>query len=257
MEKTKKINAVFMMLILLSGVSYAGCLWTGAVSNAWSNASNWSGGFPSSAVDVSINGQNIPVGGHQLVIASGVSAQASRLFVGSDTTSVTVTLAGGTLTQSDSAWLGIGIGCTTGNTSFFNISSGSADLGATLMVGFAGGTGYLNMSGGSIYAPHGTVLGQSGGIGYAQLNGGELKTGGLTISSGSADIRGGKLILWSDQSAAVQSYVNNGLLTGYGSASNIVISLTANPGWTTVTAIPEPATILLLGSALLGLRKRK
>jgi hypothetical protein len=91
--------------------------------------------------------------------------------------------------------------------------------------------------------------------------------GGLEIgppgSGGMMDIRAGTLVLNGNQMDYVLDLITAGLLTAYGtngSGPDIQWQYdynVRNPGKTTVSAIPEPATIILLGLGGLVLRHRK
>ena len=62
------------------------------------------------------------------------------------------------------------------------------------------------------------------------------------------DITGGTLIIDDNVLDTVLEYRDNGLITAYGGAGTLLADYDdRTPGKTTVTAIPEPATIDLLG----------
>ena len=79
----------------------------------------------------------------------------------------------------------------------------------------------------------------------------------LNIGGGTLIIRG------ADQSAAVADWITNGYLSAYGhtpgtNGYEIIIDTTTVPGGTMLTAVPEPATALILSlGALTILGKRK
>jgi len=81
----------------------------------------------------------------------------------------------------------------------------------------------------------------------------------LAIAAGqNVNLESGRLMLLGDRTALITSLLD-GRLTGYGSSANIQMDTTTFGGWTTVTAIPEPATfslVAMLGGGLLWIRKR-
>jgi hypothetical protein len=130
-----------------------------------------------------------------------------------------------------------------------------------------GGTGRLTMTGGVINIPDANALqiGLDGSTGQVDLWGGTIMAGGLEIggpgSGGILDIREGTLILNGDYRGEILDYISAGRITAYGGWSGAELQYdycTTNFKRTTLTAIPEPATIALLalgGFALLRRRK--
>lgn len=88
--------------------------------------------------------------------------------------------------------------------------------------------GHLNMYGGTMDV----------------LNG--LAMAGATDPNMLMDIYEGTLILPVDYTDIVNDLISRDVLKAYGGAGTIVIDTLVNPGRTTVTAIPEPATIALM-----------
>ncbi len=79
----------------------------------------------------------------------------------------------------------------------------------------------------------------------------------FTIAAGqNVNLEAGRLMIEGDRTALIDALLD-GRLTGYGSSANIVHDQSTYPGWTTVTAIPEPATMGLLGFAWLLMLKRR
>jgi len=161
-----------------------------------------------------------------------------------------------------------------------NMSGGAININGGLIVGSTNiqviedpyeeiphpGTGTLTMTGGLISIPdaNSVKIGTDGSTGLLELFGGTIMAGALEIgepgSGGIMDIRAGTLILDGDRTEEVLAYIEAGRMAAYGGVSGAEVLYdydVANAGKTTVTAIPEPATIALLGLGLLALRRRR
>lgn len=91
---------------------------------------------------------------------------------------------------------------------------------------------------------------------HIQMNDGTVTANWLGLNWGTCDITGGTVVLRTDQRGAIQGYINSGVLTGYGDSANVVMTWDEVAGTTTITAIPEPTTLLLLGLGGLVIRRR-
>jgi hypothetical protein len=98
--------------------------------------------------------------------------------------------------------------------------------------------GHLNLYGGTMtvntFLGTGTpTAGQWGGI--------------STDATRLMNIAGGRLILGGDASTQVSDWIARGIIQGHGVAGNINVDLVSDPGFTVITAVPEPASLALLG----------
>jgi hypothetical protein len=123
------------------------------------------------------------------------------------------------------------------------------------------GTGTLTMTGGVIGAADANALeiGTLDSTGWLELLGGTIMAGDLVIGeNGGMNITKGTLILAGDKSEAVLAYINSGSIAAYGGWAGAEVLYDLSDGKTTVTAIPEPATLALLSlGTLVALRRRR
>ena len=100
--------------------------------------------------------------------------------------------------------------------------SGGAILANNLRVPARSGTGRLNMTGGTIDVTGFVHVGADSDI---HLDGGTITGASVSIDAlGVLDIRGGKMILDGDKTVAVQSLIDDGLITGYDDSANVLYS---------------------------------
>ena len=218
----------------------------------------------------------------QLDIQSGGSLTTGGIWADAyDATATSVTNIDGSLSVGGEYRLGWA------GTATANVSATGSVNAADFLIGTYG-PGTLNMNGGSfvssgglariavgIVAPgtinmtDGTMTGAFMAIdsyvanipGHVQLDGGVINVGDLVMNdaggnSGTMDITGGTLkILGWDATLKIDAFAAMGYVTGYGSAANVQAVFDGTD--TIVTAIPEPATLLLLSIGLVALRKRK
>jgi len=110
--------------------------------------------------------------------------------------------------------------------------------------------GHLDIYGGTV-----TVLNVFG----AGTATGPVFAGGLdTDATRLINIGGGKLVLAGDATAEVNDLIARGILQGNGLVGNVNVDLLSDPGYTVITAVPEPATLGLLAlGGLAGIFARR
>ncbi len=181
------------------------------------------------------NNNGIPYG--QLTMESGMLTVGNGLRVGGSSSSKRsgeLYVNGGTINAP--AYLAVGYGPTGGgNSGWMYMTDGTINAGVFDIGRVAGTNGYADISGGTIYATDFRMK-PAGGAGIVSLS-----------LSGT-----GKIIVTGDKTTTIQGYIDNGWIN-----DNVQMSLTMNPGSTTLYVIPEPATICLLGLGMLSLIRRR
>ena len=185
-----------------------------------------------------------------------------QLSTGVDENGNLVVASGGHLTTG-AVWSSIGH--TTGETGTLTVDAGgTVDFGQHLWVGYnAGATGIIDISG-TVSVGQMLGLGWNGGVGYVNvLDGGVLDLfqlhgdGISSIKNGSIlDISGtGQVLLPGDYTGVLNAYIANDTISGNGVLGNVTWDVV--DGTTIVTAVPEPATMSLLGLGALALLRKK
>ncbi|MEJ2704058.1 MAG: hypothetical protein P8Z79_16595, partial [Sedimentisphaerales bacterium] len=168
-------------------------------------------------------------------ITDGIIAECETLRVGNGGVTTNLDISGGSLTAAGAY---IGVDNPSGH-GILNMSGGLFSTGS-LQIGW-GGTGTLNMTGGTIELTDNLVVPGQTGVGTVSLFGGTINASELrlTSDSGSMNVTTGTLILDGDDTATVQTSIDNGrLIAYYGQGILNVDSDVTNQGKTTVTAIP-------------------
>jgi len=221
---------------------------------------------------------NAAISGGILNVSGNLSVGANVADDGVTASNGLLDMLGGTInvgTEIDRRDMRIGFRDATGTV---NMSSGTINVSGNLLVGGTfieviadpyqeiphPGTGRLNMTGGvvSVADANALEIGLDGSKGWVDLLGGTIMAGDLTMGAADSglNITEGTLILNGDKRENVLGLIGAGLITAYGGTSGAECQYdydVLNPGKTTVTAIPEPATIALLGLGAFALRRRR
>ncbi len=230
--------------------------WNGNVSQDWSNPNNWQAegsnlpGVPTAGDTL----QLLSWGVRDPLINNAGNAAINDLYLSHNMGIA----AGGAL---DTTYFKVGFY----NGATLTINGGSLSAGNHLDVGgYGGGTATMNVFGGAI-----TVGGlylnlnaAANGASYLNLYGGTITdTGALSINSthpAVIDLRGGTLTVPSGQLGNVNYWIGSQNILGFGTAGAVSVDSVSTPGYLVITAVPEPATLSLLGAAgLLIVLRRK
>jgi fibronectin-binding autotransporter adhesin len=273
---TKKVSvlAVLAVIVLAANVSFGDWTWFHDTmsDNSWTNSANWDNGLPGMYDDAGIAGTTAT----GAILNTGETGYAYWMHVadnGSPSGSK-VTVNGGTLAVTDHLLLGEE-GWGAGQQGTLQVDAGTVNT-VLLMCGggrFGGGShGTLLVNGGNVNIAWDLSVGggyagvdNAGEGGHIQLDGGLItlaagansgNNGGLIMSStGSLDITGGALSL-NGVITDIATLANGGSITAYGGTGTFVYDYSVE-GRTTITAIPEPATLALIGLGVLITRRKR
>jgi hypothetical protein len=269
-------GAALPMAMLLAGSVSAQTdyTWSGAGDGTtWSQGANWVGGVmppASSTTHAIFLGTGYPTTSTlPITIGSSDVVQATDQLFGPEW--------GQTLNIYGTVNTGFGfapVSATSQNTSVINLyGTGSLTTGDSIFVGdmfwFAGGpnvavnlydssqmsTKYLALGG------HLNIFGGTVTVSTALLTG--TPTAGVwgsTLSTDATrliDIAGGQLVVMGDATTQMSDLISRGVLQGNGIVGNVSIDTSSLPGWTIVTAVPEPASLTLFGVGGLALLLRR
>jgi hypothetical protein len=267
-----RISRYLLILLLLMWVGNASAAtvynqWAG-VTDDWNTASNWATGYVPFIDD-----------GLSQIKAGFKGPETAWPLITSSTLPVpeadVITLGGSTpgFLRIDSGALNVGqyitmaASSTEDGTFYINggtISTGLRTSNAHLFVGQQG-VGTVQMTGGTVDLIGGLGSGNlriaytATASGNVHLDGGTIYANDLQMlyaAPGALEIDGGTLVLKGDDEAAVDALISGGLITTT-IVGNYVDAVYDGSEYTTVSSVPEPATICLLGFGVLGLLGKK
>ncbi len=284
----KKMMLVLVAVLTLSAAQFAAAsedapyfTWNVASGN-WDQVSNWGyvatpGGAvqPVASLPTINDGVEIDVSNYVATVADGMTAYAKYIALSNDSvdfgtaaTNCTLNVTGGSLNVgSGGIWVGNGSGAVT---NYLNISGGEVNIIGGDVEASYNGTAYVTMTGGVFNTPvFYLAYHRNGDFGYLQMDGGTLNigAGGLQVrqysgdpstntSRGYIDVTNGTIVISGDATARMAELQTAGQLTAFGGAGTL--NVVYADGFTTITAVPEPITMLMLGlGGIAALRRRK
>jgi hypothetical protein len=230
LKKMICLVSLVLPLVLLNSAS-AIIFWDeGGFDQLWSTAANWdTDTIPTRTDPVSIDG---PDNTH-CQITDGITAVCETLRVANSGATTNIDISGGSLTASG-AYVGVDNPAGHG---ILNMSGGTFSTGS-LQLGWSA-TGTLNMTGGTINLSDNLEVPGLDGTGTVNLLGGTINASELQLTSalGTMNITAGVLVLEGDDTATVQSYIDDGLITAYKGQGRLNLDYNVtNPGKTTLSA---------------------
>ena len=202
------------------------------------------GGSLTSTGDTFIGNNNDNVNNSSLTVQNGGTLNVNGLFWTSNSLAIgNVSIeSGGNVNAGNHLWFGVTNTSTISIAGTLTQSGGILGLGTNNASSATGGTATLNILDG----------------GFLALN--NIAGGGGSIQPGSVlDIQGsGRLTLPGDFEGTINSYIAGNQITGNGTNGAAIAFYDSDLDVTTVTAIPEPSSALLLGLVgALGFCRRK
>ena len=267
-------RSCFMLILLLVLVGNASAAtlyneWKGTTTD-WNTGTNWNLGsvpFITDGTDMIKAGFKAPETAWPLITSATLPVPEADV--------ITLGGASGGFLSIDSGTLKVGqyitMGASAGENGIFYINGGTVITGqrttnAHLFVGQQGvGTVYMNGGVVNLVGGIGTtgnlrIADVSTASGNLYLNAGTIYANDLLMpfaAAGSLEINGGTLVLNGDDTAAVGALVLAGKVTTTLPGGSVLSAYDEDSMKTLVWAIPEPATICLLGFGVLGLLSRK
>jgi hypothetical protein len=279
----------FVVLVLLLALALASnafaaqtyVQWTGTAGDGnWNNGGNWNGGIVPNALDFHGTAANpgykagFKTAPNYANLSSGIVTTDVLVFGGTNAGNLDcLVVNGATVNVSEYITLAAG----TADNGIVTMNSGTISTG----VQYTNAPFYVSQSGkGTLYMNGGTIncgmpdptwegrpanyfanLSMTGstttGVGTLNLAGGIIYANDLLKGSGTASlvITGGSLVLQTDRVAEITSYIDDGWFATE-EGWTIMLSYDDLEGTTTVYAVPEPATVCLLGLGAMALLRR-
>lgn len=257
----KRVSVVCLAVFLMASMVSASTVWNPAGntvtpgSQAWGDADNWNNGIPTAVEKAVFNvtdaaecqvsgsfsdfqlvqGDNGPGGIIRILDGGILTTKVTWSAVGYNDVANTIVDAGGSMTFGQHAWIGFGAG----SNGTLDVS-GYVRVNGMLGLGWNGGDGYVNVNDGGVLDLH-----QLHGDGASSV-----KQNSLLSINGT-----GQILLPGDATSLIANYAANGLITGNGVIGDVQVDVVN--GNSIVTAVPEPATMLLIGLGGLLIRKRR
>ena len=250
----KVFSLIFVSLFLLVGSSSATLYWASAANGDWTD-DIWGGGVPGASDTAYINvGSTVTIDGTAQELAEFHHASWSG---NSDLVTLNI-INGGSLTVAGWNYLGV----SDGDVGKIVVGSGSTYTGyGPMNVGYNGHCD-LVVDGGTVNANGGLYVSnpwQTAGTGSGKIS---LQSGTINVvdfamsANGLIDIEAGTLSiygLWWD--TTLEDLIDADQIIGYGGTEDVIISHQGD--YTLLTAVPEPATILMMSIGGLLLRRKK
>jgi hypothetical protein len=264
---------LFLLLALVSNASATYCEWKGVEGGDWFTATNWANGIVPNATGNAAEPfykAGFKTGAGSVTspgITAGVNVTTDQVTDGGGGGG-RLTIDGGTMAVSQYFFLGV----SAAESGILEMKSGSLSTGiystnAHIYVGQAG-KGTVNMTGGVINVrtnlslAHAYAANPLTNEGLVNLLGGVINANDLLMNGAAAGksnliITNGFLVLNGDKTVKIDGWISSNNIRTTIPGGSVLSAYDPDSMKTTVWAIPEPATICLLGFGALSLIGRK